>query len=218
MINQFPDTEEEKKTYLKSFMGFLYHFERQIIKNNKRSSAWVEVITTCNRTQRVPSGCLSTVNCRCNGAERRPCVSSGSSHFLVPVCPAGLRRRSCIAISRRSSSLFSVAQPSTDFPNRKLRLCNFLQRPCGVWVSEASTGLNALATKLLHPHLKCPLLRFLAIGKWKQQRPSVNIPCTGCRIRRSRKHHLSSSSLTGAPAHGRQRRIGRWHFSPEPRC
>lgn len=115
-------------------MGFLYHFERQIIKNNKWSSASVEVITTCNRTQRVPSGCLSTVNCRCNGAERRPCVSSGSSHFLVLSLPSRASgRRSCIAISRRSSSLFSSrANRRPTFQTGKLRSCNFPPR-LGQW-------------------------------------------------------------------------------------
>lgn len=82
--------KKEKKPAWKPFMGFLYHFERQIIKNNKWGLASVEVITTCNRTQRLPSGCLSTANCCCNGAERRPRVSSGPSHFLVLVFPVGL--------------------------------------------------------------------------------------------------------------------------------
>lgn len=111
-------------------MGFLYHFERHIIKNNKWSSAWVEVITMCNRTQRVPSGCLSIANCCCNGAEQRPHVSSGPSHFLVLIFPVGLReRRSRIEISRRSS-LCSVRQLCTDLQKRKLRFC-LSMRPLG---------------------------------------------------------------------------------------
>lgn len=107
-----------------SFMGFLYHFERQIIKNNKWSSASVEVITTCNRTQRVPSGCLSTVNCRCNGAERRPYVSSGSSHFLLLISPARLKETLMHSNSTLLVSLLSCATIGP-FSKRQIEVVQF---------------------------------------------------------------------------------------------
>lgn len=98
---------KKQNNFLKWFTGFLHDFERQIIKNNKWSLAWVEVITASNRTQRVLSGCLSTANCCCNGAERRPRVSSGPSHFYVLVFPVVLRET---LMHRNFTLLISTAQ------------------------------------------------------------------------------------------------------------
>lgn len=132
-------------------MGFLYHFERQIIKNNKSSSASVEVITTCNRTQRVPSGCLSTANCCCNGAERRPRASSGPSHFLVLIFPVDLRET---LMHRNFTQLVSPLSQATinRLAKVEIEVVQFSAVSTSTWGSEASAGLNTLIF-FVHRHV-----------------------------------------------------------------
>lgn len=64
----FPDTENCVKITNEVSVSF---WEADNKRNNKWSTTGVEAITMCNRTERVPSDCLSAVNYHCNLVEGR---------------------------------------------------------------------------------------------------------------------------------------------------